>query len=222
MSLFANNPELLAAFREGRRDALERVYRTYARPVDRALRAMARASGNNALTQASAIADLLQEVFVRAFSQAARRGYDGERDFGPYLTTIAHNCFVDALRATGREVLKGPEDLTLALDVAGPEPDGWCDPRALAVLSRYVRDLSAPLRAVYEQRFVLGVSQQEASSALGLSRRAIRTGEGRLRRGLRKALVRAGISLRELGDAEPEDLSARIPVPAVVAHKGPS
>jgi len=45
---------------------------------------------------------------------------------------------------------------------------------------------------------VLGRSQVDASAALGVSRGAMRNREDHLRNGLRKALARAGISLREL------------------------
>lgn len=218
--MFANDRELLAAFRDGRRDALERVYLTYVRAVDHAVRALARGSGHAAMAQPTVIADLLQEIFVRAFSPTARNGYDGLRDFGPYLMTIARNCFFDMLRASRREVPTQLEDVTLVLDAELPQPDSWCDPKIIAVLNDYIRDLPAPLEGVYRQRFVLGRSQVEASATLGLSRRAIRTGEDRLRRGLRKALGQAGISLRELHQPTVE-FSTRIPAPAV-SQKGGS
>jgi RNA polymerase sigma factor (sigma-70 family) len=198
MSVFRTQPRLLEAFREGHHAALETVYRSYARPIDRYLRALARMTGSLELTQASWIADLLQEVFIRAFSTAGRRGYDGVRDYAPYLTTIARNCFVDAQRARGREVPTSPDDLTVALEALADDADGWCEPKTLAVLNAYIDGLDAAVRGVYEQRFVLGRSQEEASTALGLTRRAIRTAENHLRRGLRKALSRAGISLNEL------------------------
>lgn len=202
MSVFRARPGLLESFRAGERSALEAVYRTYVRTMDRYLRGLARTSGNVQLGQPSSIADLLQDVFVRAFSPTGRRGYDGMRDYGPYLAAIARNCFIDAARARGREVLTNPTDLNVTLDDVAMEVDGWCEPKTLAVLTAYVGALGPELRGVYEQRFVLGRSQAEASSALGLSRRAVRTAEGHLRRGLRKALATAGISLRELGDGE--------------------
>src|SRR5262252_1647314 len=111
MSPFVDDPALLVSFREGKREALERVYRAYVRSVDRFLHFLVHGSGSSELRQASAVGDLLQEAFVRAFSADARRSYDGLRDYGPYLMTIARNCFVDALRARGHEVLKAPEDL---------------------------------------------------------------------------------------------------------------
>jgi len=222
MPLLREDPELLRAYREGRREALERVYRHYVRAVERFLRALARASNDATLAQADAVSDLLQEVFVRAFSAGARRGYDGLRDFGPYLTTIARNCFLDAVRASARGLPKNWEELSLALEDLPSAPDPWCEPRTLAVLTTYIDALPEILRAVYEQRFVMGRSQEEASAALDLSRRAIRTAEKKLRTGLRKALVRAGISLRELeASPQPKEFSTRIRPAAVVTRSRP-
>jgi RNA polymerase sigma-70 factor (ECF subfamily) len=220
MPLFRNDPDLLRAFKEGRRAALERVYRTYVGSVDRYVHGRALAAGYPEMAQPSAVADILQEVFIRAFSVGARAAYDGLRDFGPYLTTIAHNCFVDVLRARGREVLVGPEELSLVVDVSPSDDGELADPRVSELLAAYLGGLSAGLASVYEQRFVLGRSQMDAAAALGLSRRKLRTAEGRLRRGLRKALSRAGISLRDLEQASAE-FATRIPARAVSGGRRP-
>jgi len=211
MSIFGDRPALLLSFRQGDRAALEAVYRGCVRSVERYLRALARRSGAHDFDQPSAIADLLQEVFIRAFSAAGRKGYDGVRDYMPYLMTIARNCFVDYQRARGREVPTDAEQLSMAVDDRASVDSGWCEPKAAAVIAAFIRDLAPHLKGVYEQRFVLGRSQAVASSELGLSRRALRTGENQLRMGLRKALARAGISLLEIrgyGEDFPNRISA--------------
>ena len=63
----------------------------------------------------------------------------------------------------------------------------------MTVLESYLRQLSEPEKRVYEMRFELGRSQEAASEALGMTRRALRTSEDRLRKGLRKALFMAGV-----------------------------
>jgi RNA polymerase sigma factor (sigma-70 family) len=193
MPLLRNDRALLAAFRDGRRAALETVYRYYVRSVDTYLRSLARGAGAPELSQASVIQDLLQDVFLRAFSGSARAAYDGQRDYAPYLKTIARNSFVDLLRKRRTELMLVTEDAPLALtpeqSVEGPDSD----PRVLAVLEAYVRDLSPELREVYEKRFLLGLTQDSACQMLGLSRRSLRTQEDRLRRGLRKSLLLAGL-----------------------------
>ncbi|MGC4093584.1 MAG: RNA polymerase sigma factor [Polyangiaceae bacterium] len=193
MSFFAENPDLLGAFRAGERRALEQVYRTHVRPIERYVYSLCRAAGAYELLQTSTLADLLQEIFIRAFSHNARQAYDGVRDYQHYLRAIARNCFVDALRARGREVLKAPEEFLLDPCEPEAEPDAHCDPRIVAVLQAYLGELTPGLDGVYRQRFVLGRSQDEASAALGLSRRQLRTAEQRLRVGLRRALLLAGL-----------------------------
>ena len=198
MAIFRDQPELLEAFRRGERWALERIYRAHVRGLDSYLRTLARAASSPELAQPSAIADALQEVFVRAFSPTARQSFESDRPFGPYLRAIARNLFVDLLRARGREAHE-LEELLPESATAEPDGDGVADPRVSAVLFAYIGALPDPLRGVYEQRFVLGHSQEDARTALGVTRRQLRTAEERLKRGLRRALVRAGIPPTELG-----------------------
>jgi RNA polymerase sigma factor (sigma-70 family) len=191
MPLFHDVPGLLVAFREGKPEALSTVYRHYVRSVDGYLRALARRAGTPDLCQVSAVADLLQEVFIRAFSSNARLAYDGLRDFGPYLNTIARNCFIDTLRKRRIEVPLGIEELEAEESKSGDLDD--YDPKIVAVLETYLRQLSDPEKRVYELRFELGRSQEAACEVLGMSRRSLRTSEERLRKGLRKALFMAGV-----------------------------
>ncbi len=191
MTLLRTDPELLAAFRAGERRALETVYRSYVRMLDVYIRALARAADSKELSQATIVQDLLQEAFIRAFSPGARQAYDDTRDFLPYLKAIARNCFIDALRKRKSE-LPVPELSTLELTEGFTAEESY-DPEVLAALETYLLDLPAPLRGVYHQRSVLGRSQVVACAALGLSRRTLRTQEDHLRRGLRKALLLAGL-----------------------------
>lgn len=198
MPLVRNSPQLLADFRAGKPAALEIVYRHYVRGVDIYLRDLARSARSAELAQPSAIADLLQEVFIRAFSHNARNAYDGLRDWGPYLNTIARNCFIDALRQGKKERLFGLDEGAVAVESVPATAQEQYEPVVIAVLESYLRELPAQLRGVYEQRFELGVSQEVASERLGLSRRSLRTAEEHLRRGLKKALVLAGVWQREV------------------------
>lgn len=193
MSFFETHPELLRPFQEGRREVLERLYRSHVRSVERYLYALARASAAPMLVQRNALADLLQEVFIRALSPTARASFDGSRPFGPYLRAIARNCFIDALRAHGRDPLSAADGPLPDIDAEGGEPEFQVEPAVQGVLTEYLGALSDRLRGVYEQRFVLGNSQEIACKALGLSRRQLRTEEERLRLGLRKALNRASL-----------------------------
>jgi DNA-directed RNA polymerase specialized sigma24 family protein len=49
--------------------------------------------------------ELLQEVFIRAFSAKARPAYDGVRPYKSYLATIASNLMIDTRRKDTRDPL---------------------------------------------------------------------------------------------------------------------
>jgi DNA-directed RNA polymerase specialized sigma24 family protein len=197
MPIFRDQPELLQAFRRGERHVLERVYRAHVRELDSYIRTLARAANCPDLAQPSWVADALQEVFVRAFAPAARTSFQADRPFLPYLRAIARHFFIDVLRSRGREVA-GSEASLPESAVEGSYGESALDPRVSALLVTYVGSLAEPLKGVYEQRFVLGRSQEDACNALSLSRRKLRTAEARLKTGLRRALVHAGVPRGDL------------------------
>jgi RNA polymerase sigma factor (sigma-70 family) len=191
MPMLRNQPELLAAFRNGEPRGLEIVYRHYVRAIAAYVRALARRAGAHELGQPSVVQDLLQEIFIRAFSTPARHAYDITRDFGPYLKTIARNFFVDVLRKRKDEIAWVWDDAPSGLDPQLGEQS--YDGAVLATLDAYLRQLPPELWCVYEERFERGLSQVAASERLGLSRRSLRTLESHLRRGLRQSLLKAGL-----------------------------
>jgi RNA polymerase sigma-70 factor (ECF subfamily) len=195
--LWHHDPARLRAFRDGRADVMAAVYRTHAAPLERYLHNLARAHGRRDLTQTSAVADCIQEVFMRAFSAPVRQSYDGVRNFGAYLTAIAHNCFVDLLRARRREVLRAPEDLPDSMETSPPaDGDALLESELRESIAAYLDRLPDGLKEVYELRFVSGRSQENVSEALGVSRRTLRKSEAHLRNGLRRALSSVGFAVR--------------------------
>lgn len=193
MSIFQGQPHLLDAFRRGERWALDRVYREHARMLDRYLRSLAHAARAREVVHNGVIADSLQETFIRAFSPGARSTYDGSRRFAPYLRRIAKNLFIDQLRARGRALAPYLDTIPDESATSPIERSAFADPLVTEILSSYLGTLPPPLSNVYEQRFVLGHSQEKACLALGISRRSLRTGEERLKCGLRRALANHGI-----------------------------
>jgi RNA polymerase sigma factor (sigma-70 family) len=166
---------------------LERVYLTYVQPTDAYARALVRSAGPRQASQRNA-ADLRQEIFLRAFTKKSREAYDPRREYWPYLKAIARNYFIDMLRHERREVLNPAEAAVWEETEVDSASDLANDPRLLSVVAEFLRDLPASTYAVYEERFVRDHSQQQASMALGLSRRRIRTLEERLQKGLRREL----------------------------------
>ena len=192
---------MLARFRAGDRDALETVYRTYVAKVSEiAANGFRIASTGGAVSglgrRAADLADTVQEIFLKAFARQARLSFDGSRDFGPYLASIARNVMIDRARRSGREILL-PE---IDLDRGSPSPGGdpfseiparWEDPVAIAVARRFIDDLPPELARIHRLLYVEGQSQREAAANLGITRQVLRTLDGKLRAGLRQRLDEA-------------------------------
>ncbi len=190
MPLLRSRPELLAGFRRGERVSLEAVYWGYVDRVERTVRygfSVAQRGSRDGGTARDAIADTVQETFLRAFEERARHAYDAARDYGPYLNTIARNLVADWARKRGRELslddLEGPE---LASPPVDDEP--WADPETVRCVARYIASLDDEARALHDARYERGLSQIQAAELLGLTRQTLRTRETRLRDGLIEAL----------------------------------
>lgn len=221
---------LLQRFRDGDRLTLDAVYRSYVGAVTRTVTAALRrygydGSGHLWRRVASDLPDLVQEVFMRAFEPRTRHRFDGSRAYGPFLCQIARNVVVDFLRRKGRQVVTHP---LAGVDAPYEEPpfshDGhagyegeqrFADLNVMAVVARYVAQLSPELRRVHEALYVLGLSQREAAATLGLGRQVVRTLEARLRNELRSALqclcvtggTDAPIDLGDVGNRDAPELA---------------
>jgi RNA polymerase sigma-70 factor (ECF subfamily) len=192
MPLLREDPALLDAFRRGERDALARVYWAYIERVERVVRygyAVAARGVRVPGAGRQEIVDLVQEAFARAFAPGARAAYDGDRDYGAYLATIARHVLVDWARKRGREVTV--DAVPDSPDEAAPEAEPWADPATMKVVEEYLASIDEPLRSVHRERYERGLSQEAAARALGLSRQQLRTREARLREGLARALATA-------------------------------
>ena len=205
MTVFVDDPDLLARFRAGDREALSRVYWSYVVHVEgmvrRGLRFRER-SGSHARVE---VADVVQEVFTRAFAHSTRRSYDGTREYGRFLYTIAYHALVDFLRRRGRELptetleLEGLLESTSSGSTSSGEPPceaPWADARTIALVKRYLASLPAEEYRVYVQRYDEGRSQEQTAAALGLTRQRVRTLDAHLRTGLARELARANFAAR--------------------------
>jgi RNA polymerase sigma factor (sigma-70 family) len=195
---------LLARFRRGEPEALAVVYRLHVERVRRTIRRGQWRGGRYAIRpwlveHSVEEADLVQEVFARAFARPARLGYDGLRDYNQYLFGIASNLLVDRARLRSREIPTGEAELEAA---AGSSETSWqtSDPAILAVVKRYLARLPDDLRAVHQARNDRGLSQRQAADWLGVSRQNLRTLETRLYTGLRRALSTWGKAVTREGD----------------------
>jgi RNA polymerase sigma factor (sigma-70 family) len=194
-------PGLLERFRAGNEDALEVVYSQCVGPATRmaaeVLRACTAGSPRGPGEMAAALADVVQEVFIKAFAPEARRRFDASRPYLPYLVQIARHVAIDYWRQMRRYIPSDLEELIekLSLEEAEITADNsrndWADPETVAVVERYLASLDDDSRRIHEALYVKGLSQREAAALLGIGRQAIRIREAKLRRGLRRELSRA-------------------------------
>jgi len=212
MPIFRTDRALLEKFRAGAPEALARVYWEYVRKVERLLSAGFEVSCpgtrvGGACRQPQDLADLVQDVFLRAFSEKGRHRYDGIRDYGPYLYAIARNVLVDWARVRGREIPSSWTELEAAMEPASvaEDPAPWADPATMRVVEEYLRALPQNLREVHRLRHEQGLSQERAAQQLAVGRQTLRTLEQRLRDGLAAALDAAGISI----SSQPEPARVR-------------
>jgi RNA polymerase sigma-70 factor (ECF subfamily) len=193
MPIFHNTPGLLDQFRAGSAKAMEAVYWAYARRIDVLVRrGFTSAASGRAVRGVSPgeVEDLVQEIFARAFSERARLAFDGLREYGPFLATLARNLVLDWGRKQGREVSleQGGPTLELPSDEAHEDEGPWASPEVARTVEAYLQALPPDLAALHHERYVRGQSQGAAAAALGLTRQQLRTREARLREGLEAAL----------------------------------
>jgi RNA polymerase sigma-70 factor, ECF subfamily len=195
LTVFLDNKPLLEAFKSGGADAIRRVYRHYINDVERFVRAKLAAPGG---VDFDLQRDVVQEIFIRAFSPNARLAFDGERPYKPYLLSISRNIVIDFVRKRGREgrhlyFSDGPLD-------AGPEiaSDGSPDrdraseemhwDRCWEASREYISGLDALTRRFVQLRFFEEMPQLDVADALGITRWKVRSLEGRVQKGLRRYL----------------------------------
>jgi RNA polymerase sigma factor (sigma-70 family) len=192
---------LLDAFRRGDREALARVYDHYCPTVvEIASKGFSFESGGAWLRfrgamSAADLFDLIHDVFTSLFEERARLGYSGTTPYGAYLAQATRNRIISRLRAQQRAVFEAQvarEDEAAA--EAAPSPEEALIARQTSdVVSRFLEQQPAPVRALARLRFGDDLSQEDAASALGLTRRQVRRLEDRLRKGLLRHLRQAGV-----------------------------
>jgi RNA polymerase sigma-70 factor, ECF subfamily len=187
--------ELLAGFRAGKSDVLARVYHALVDDVFK-LVALGFVTANGAIRgerDPDEQRAIIQEVFVKAFGERARTGYDGVRPYRPYLLTIARNVMIDRARERSSEQGRASEidvDAIIASDAAIPGVVEESDEqqRLRARTAAYIEGLDAELKQIVALRFEQELSQEDVAAELGITRRRVRTLEARVIKGLRRFL----------------------------------
>ena len=196
-----------AEYARGEVIALEAVYRAHVDEVARLVRrgftyARDKVVHVPGLGDEAAQMDLIQDSFVRAFGEKARRAYDPQRPYRAYLLRITKNLMIDRLRKSGREVelpdSDGVGDLEgiLADDLPFEQEDPACQAhwgRQWEQTIHRVQSLPDEQRTFYRLRYEQAEAQARVAQKMGITRRRVRTLEQGLRRGLRKHLRNKGL-----------------------------
>jgi RNA polymerase sigma-70 factor (ECF subfamily) len=192
--------ELLAAFRDGRRDALARVYRLHVHEIAHFLRHGFMYTSNGQQVRFPGVhspfelESLVQEVFARALAPRARMAYDGLRPYGAFLSGIARHVVLDQLRREARhgEVIEDPTTLDRIATTPEMAPASDDDRRGhelvVAFLDTACDDRD---RALYRLRYERELSQVDAAKEAGLTRIQVRRWERKFRDRLLRFLKRA-------------------------------
>lgn len=143
--------------------------------------------------------DAVQEVFIRAFSERGRQGFDGLRHYGAYLRGILKNLVIDELRKRKSAVTAFGvrAESSEAVDEAEAPVDSPEVQVHRGVIIDAVRGFVDTLSA-HEKRFVAlryteGLAQQDVATRLRVGRSTVRTLEDRVRGKLHARLRSRGL-----------------------------
>jgi RNA polymerase sigma-70 factor (ECF subfamily) len=200
MALLTEDRALLDAFRAGRPDAMERVYRHYAPQLARFLQRGFTFTSQGAtmsrlgLSSPFELDGALQEVFARAFQPRARSAYDGLRPYIDFLIGIGKHVMLDEVRRrNAREI---PSDLTEShLQLADDQPsaeESIEGLRARELVNQFLQnECDERDRKLFELRFRDDLAQEASAQAAGLTRIQVRRWETKFRARLLRFLKRA-------------------------------
>jgi RNA polymerase sigma factor (sigma-70 family) len=206
---FKKNPEFLADFRQGRLEALDKVYRAFQRPLRNfvlrgfAFKSEGRQLYFQGLWEEHDLEDIIQETFRRAFGAKARASYDGIRPYKNYLFTIARNAVITDLSVRRRQIPVGealmrdaPSDDLSPLEswvlsqraVIGEDTVTSSDERVenlevYGLIMGFLESLTTEEKQFFTLRFLSQCSQENTARNMGWNRARVRKLESRLRRG---------------------------------------
>lgn len=205
---FKNNPDKVVLFKSADRETFTWVYRTYVDEVAKMLTGgftfnskgdRVRFAGYRRPYQ---LQEAIQETFLKAFGESARRSYDGTRPYAPYLMQIAKNVVIDGFRKESLDrslfVMIGHlvyenETEEEAIGRLGQQhaesPEDLAAKNQIHVLVRvFVDELGPEDQQIVNEHLAGDASQSEIAELMGVDRNEIRRRIKSIREGLLKHL----------------------------------
>lgn len=190
---------LLDAFRRGERTVLTAVFRAYVDDVARTIRAgvVVQVEGQRVRVGQQLpeheVEGLIQETFLRAFSEKARGSYDGLRPYGGWLATIARNLVIDLERKRRRAPVDAVGEVESQVVDESADPATMLEEdEASRVLLGVKASLGEPELTIFTLRFEEQQSCRAIADALGTTEIVVRRRETQLRARLLEELRAAG------------------------------
>ena len=209
-----SSSEGLEAFRRGDRQVLGEIYRHFVDDVEAMLRggftftSQGQTVRFRGIREPFRLQEAIQETFIRAFRDSARRNYDGQRAFKPYLLTIARNRIIDRYRREKleRELFVPLGDMAFDdederdvlgrvasdVDQVDPEEAAW-QKQLSEVLHTYLDELDDQDSRILNEYLLGSETQHGMAQALGMSRNDVRKRIRLLREGLLRHLKSEGV-----------------------------
>lgn len=192
MTWLGESESRLQRFRAGDNELLAQAYQVYARDLEAFLRAKVADNRGFRLSSAKCdVHDVLQETFLRAFSDAARLRYDESRPFAAYLRSIARNYLVDQYRSQLRH-LRSLQSESQRLPMHASSVEDEIETRRKRAMCRcFAESLDERQRVVFG--LLLGIcSRRQVAQATGYTPYQVRKFERELQDQLRKCLKGGG------------------------------
>ncbi len=210
MTLLIENRNLLNSFRQGDPDSLATVYHTYSDTVlsllQRGFTGNHKGSFIRGVPDINVRLDLLQDIFLKAFSRSARESYDGIRPYRAFLVTIARNRMIDYWRAQTRDPIAAvhghSQEYHDALldnihqtenETGTDEEDRIYWQQCLEASDEFVTTQNERTRRFISLRFREELPLLEVARQLNISRWRARSLEKKLQQNLEKHLRKKGL-----------------------------
>jgi RNA polymerase sigma-70 factor (ECF subfamily) len=138
------------------------------------------------VSDASAVDDVMQDVFLRM--QRSLADLREEEQFGPWAYRVARSAIAEHRRARARHPLTTSEPPERAVDPSEQEDDRAVERELAAYIAPFIAMLSTPYREALTLTELEGLAQKDAAEMVGVSLSAMKSRVQRGRERLRKLL----------------------------------